>query len=175
MRNIHALIIFTICCSLGFTAVGCKKFKVGKKNVESIDGLDGVVIDDLDAFPLDDRIDIDGVSEGESSFDTVYFGYDSAQIQPSERSKIESVAEHLNQNRSGGIAVEGHSDERGSREYNLALGERRALAVRAYLIGLGVDGSRIQTKSMGEEDPVSFGHDEESWGANRRSEFVILY
>jgi peptidoglycan-associated lipoprotein len=70
--------------------------------------------------------------------------------------------------------VEGNCDERGSNEYNLALGERRALAVRAYLVNLGIDAGRIQTKSLGEERPVALGHDESSWQQNRRAEFQLF-
>lgn len=104
----------------------------------------------------------------------VYFEYDSAQVQSAERSKIEAVGDYLKHNSVGGVIVEGHCDERGSREYNLALGERRAMAVRAYLVSLGADGVRIQTKSFGKEKPVALGHDEESWSKNRRGEFVIF-
>ena len=103
----------------------------------------------------------------------VYFDYDSAQINESERSKIESVASSM-KGGSGQVIVEGNCDERGSTEYNLALGERRALAVRAYLVGLGVDGARVQTKSYGEERPVDPGHDESAWSKNRRAEFVVV-
>jgi len=71
------------------------------------------------------------------------------------------------------VIVEGHADERGSREYNLALGERRALAVRDYLISLGVNSAAIQTKSYGEEMPENMGHDETAWRANRRAVFAI--
>ena len=104
----------------------------------------------------------------------VYFEYDSAQVPSAERSKIETVGDYLKHNSVGGVIVEGHCDERGSREYNLALGERRAMAVRAYLVSLGADGVRIQTKSFGKEKPVALGHDEESWSKNRRGEFVIF-
>jgi peptidoglycan-associated lipoprotein len=71
------------------------------------------------------------------------------------------------------VIIEGHGDERGSREYNLALGERRALAIRDYLISLGVDPSIIQTKSLGEEMPAATGHDESAWRMNRRGVFAI--
>ncbi|MFC1461466.1 OmpA family protein, partial [Verrucomicrobiota bacterium] len=109
-----------------------------------------------------------------ATFDNVQFEYDSAHISPSERKKIEEAAGYLSDNPGTGIIVEGHCDERGSREYNMALGERRALAVRAYLVGLGIDGSNIQTKSYGEEDPQQFGHDEDNWRVNRRAEFVFF-
>lgn len=114
-------------------------------------------------------------ADGQNPFEPVFFGYDSSQIGSSERVKVESVADYLRKNATVGVIIEGHTDERGSREYNMALGERRALAVRAYLIGLGIDGQRIQTKSYGEENPVAFGHDESAWSLNRRGEFILFY
>ncbi len=106
----------------------------------------------------------------EIKFDPVLFDYDSAQIQESERAKVEAAGEHLKRHADHGVLIEGHCDERGSAEYNMALGERRALAVRAYLIGLGVDGAVLQTKSCGEEQPAAMGHDEADWRLNRRAE-----
>jgi peptidoglycan-associated lipoprotein len=113
-------------------------------------------------------------SEVRGQFQPVYFAYDSSTVADAERAKIEEVASFLRSNGTRAIVVEGHCDERGSNEYNLALGERRALAVRAYLVGLGIGAERIQTKSFGEEQPVAMGHNEESWRLNRRSEFVII-
>ena len=108
-----------------------------------------------------------------SMFEAVLFAYDSSQVNPEEAGKVEAVAKYLKKNRSGGVIVEGHGDERGSREYNLALGERRALAIRDYLINLGVDPAVIQTKSLGEEMPAAMGHDESAWRQNRRGVFAI--
>lgn len=107
-------------------------------------------------------------------FDPVYFDFDSSQVKASERSKIEAVAEFLRTNSAKKLIVEGHCDERGSAEYNLALGERRALAVRSYLVGLGIDAGRIQTVSFGEERPAVQGTGEEVWRFNRRAEFVVI-
>lgn len=107
-------------------------------------------------------------------YDAVLFDYDSAQIRESERSKLDAVADYLKKNAGTGVIVEGNCDERGSAEYNLALGERRSLAARAYLVGLGVDGNNIQTKSYGEERPVNPGHDDAAWKVNRRDDFVIF-
>ncbi|RKX37402.1 MAG: peptidoglycan-associated lipoprotein [Verrucomicrobia bacterium] len=108
-----------------------------------------------------------------SLFEPVMFAYDSSQVNPEEAGKVEAVAKHLNKGKAQGVIVEGHGDERGSREYNLALGERRALAIRDYLISLGVEPSVIQTKSLGEEMPSSMGHDEGAWRQNRRGVFAI--
>ncbi len=108
-----------------------------------------------------------------SLFAPVMFAYDSSQVNPEESGKVEAVAKYLNKGKAKGVIIEGHGDERGSREYNLALGERRALAVRDYLISLGVDAVNIQTKSLGEEMPVAMGHDEGAWRQNRRGVFAI--
>jgi len=113
-------------------------------------------------------------SDGDRSIvPPVYFAYDSSQVNPEEAGKCEQVANYLRSGKGEGVIVEGHADERGSREYNLALGERRALAVRDYLISLGVDPAVIQTKSYGEEMPENNGHDEASWRMNRRAVFAI--
>jgi len=108
-----------------------------------------------------------------SLFAPVMFPYDSSQVNPEEAGKVEAVAKYLNKGKAQGVIVEGHGDERGSREYNLALGERRALAIRDYLISLGVEASIIQTKSLGEEMPADMGHDEGAWRQNRRGVFAI--
>jgi len=133
-------------------------------------GLDG-----MSEIPLAGREFFSGGREHREMFAPVHFAYDSSQVGPAERAKIEAVSSHLKQTGSVGLVVEGHCDERGSREYNLALGERRALAVRSYLVGLGIAAERIQTKSLGEEQPAAMGHDEASWSQNRRGEFVIYY
>ena len=106
-------------------------------------------------------------------FAPVFFDYDSAQVRPGESGKCEQVAKYLKKRKAKGVVLEGHADERGSREYNLALGEVRALAVRDYLITLGVDATTIQTKSYGEEKPSDKNHDENAWSQNRRVVFAI--
>jgi len=104
----------------------------------------------------------------------VYFAFDSYRVAPGEMVKIQMAAEHLRSNPRDVAVVEGHTDERGSREYNLALGERRALAVRETLVGLGVSPDRIQTLSFGQENPAASGSGEAVWSLNRRVEFNIL-
>jgi len=107
------------------------------------------------------------------AFENVGFPFDSFQIADSERGKIETVAGYMNQTKDVTVVVDGHCDERGSREYNLSLGEHRALAIRAYLISLGVAGDRVQTRSFGEEQPLDPGHDESAWRQNRRGVFAL--
>jgi peptidoglycan-associated lipoprotein len=104
---------------------------------------------------------------------TVHFAFDSYELDDQNRMILQRNADWLLGNLQYNIRIEGHTDERGTIEYNLALGERRASAVRDYLVSLGVDAFRIRIVSYGEEDPVDPGHDEAAWARNRRAEFVI--
>jgi len=104
---------------------------------------------------------------------TVYFAYDSSEIGTSEQAKLEYVANYLIQNQQFKLIIEGHCDERGSIEYNRALGERRAIAIRDYLVKLGIQDSRMQTISYGEEKPAVMGSDESAWAKNRRGELIL--
>lgn len=102
----------------------------------------------------------------------VHFAFDSSTIDADARAIIEAHAKKLSANPSLKIKLEGHCDERGSREYNLGLGERRSKSVEKMMKALGVKGDRINTTSYGEEKPLATGHDEESWRQNRRVELV---
>lgn len=102
----------------------------------------------------------------------VYFAYDVDTIEPRFNRMLEAHAQYLATNRGARIRLEGHTDERGSREYNLALGERRANAVRRALSVNGASGNQMQSISYGEEMPVTFESNEESWRLNRRVEIV---
>lgn len=103
----------------------------------------------------------------------IYFSFDSSEISGEARSILEEKSQWLMENRDAKITVEGHCDERGTTQYNLALGERRAESVKTYLVALGVDSSRISTISYGEERPAVEGSGEEAWSKNRRAEFII--
>lgn len=103
---------------------------------------------------------------------TVHFDYDSSELTAAARSTLEKQAEWMGANNLT-ISVEGHADERGTREYNLALGERRAVAVKNYLVALGVSSNRLETISYGKERPVAVGNDESAWGQNRRGSSVV--
>ena len=102
----------------------------------------------------------------------IYFDYDSASVRSEFRAAIEAHAAYLAANPTIAVTLEGHADERGSREYNLALGERRALSVRKQLELLGAASSQIETVSYGEERPIDDGHDEQSYALNRRVEII---
>lgn len=105
--------------------------------------------------------------------DRVFFGYDKYDLSPEARTTIEKQAQWLKTYSHINVSVEGHCDERGTREYNLALGEKRATAVRNYLVALGIEASRLQTISYGKERPAVTGSDEASWAQNRRGVLVV--
>ena len=105
--------------------------------------------------------------------DRVFFDFDKSDLQPDARATVEKLAVWLNNYPAVTLVVEGHADERGTREYNLALGERRANAVLDYLVALGVSGNRLSTISYGKERPAVLGSNEESWAQNRRGVFVV--
>jgi peptidoglycan-associated lipoprotein len=105
---------------------------------------------------------------------TVYFEFDRATIKPGETSKIDEVVKHLQSNPTHGVQIEGHCDERGTEQYNLSLGDRRALAVREYLVTAGIQPDRVFTISYGEARPAVPGHNEAAWSKNRRGVFVLL-
>ena len=105
--------------------------------------------------------------------DTVLFGYDSSQLSADAMATLDAQAALLNAKPSFRVKIEGHADERGTREYNLALGERRASAARDYLVAKGVDGSRIRIVSYGKERPAVVGSNEDAWAKNRRSVTVL--
>ncbi len=100
--------------------------------------------------------------------DRVHFGFDRFDLTNEARGILEAQAKWLERHGSIAVTVAGHADERGTREYNLALGERRAISVRNYLIALGIDPSRIRTVSYGKERPVDPGSTEDAWAKNRR-------
>jgi len=110
----------------------------------------------------------------ESELQKIYFNFDSSALSDEARSALSKNAELLGKQPSVRLQIEGNCDERGSDEYNLALGERRAKAAKDYLVNLGVQPERISTISYGEEKPADPGHDEAAWAKNRRDEFVII-
>lgn len=130
---------------------------------------------DVDVASVDSSAPIPGSQEDlmQNVGDRVFFEYDSAVLTPDGRRTLERQAEWLRLFPEQSIMVEGHCDERGTREYNLALGERRASAARDYLVAFGMDSSRITTTSYGKERPFALGHNEESWKLNRRSVTVV--
>lgn len=128
----------------------------------SLDGVTGRAFDDLYQRCTD------------VNFAPIYFGFDSTVVPAEELPKIDDVVSHLNANPNRVTIIEGNCDERGSSEYNMSLGENRAVIIRNYLVQSGISADRIQTRSYGAEKPADPGHDESAWARNRRGEFAIF-
>jgi peptidoglycan-associated lipoprotein len=109
----------------------------------------------------------------ESPLRPVFYDLDSADLTAAAQQSLQANADLLRKNGTWQITIEGHCDERGTAEYNLALGERRANTARDYLVSLGIPGTRLKTVSYGKEFPFDQGHTEEAWSKNRRAHFVI--
>ena len=179
----------TLMCALVFMDTGCRTKSGGwrwpwQKDRSSEIGLgDPTLMNNTDVLNVTDESgalvsgarfeDVLQAVQG-VNFTPVYYGFDSFVLAPSEVAKVEKVAQHLQQNSGHVLVVEGHCDERGSNEYNLSLGESRALSVRTHLVNLGVSAERIQTRSYGEEKPAVAGAGEEAWHLNRRGEFLLF-
>lgn len=126
-------------------------------------------VESLDSKPL-------GISEGRTTEGMlpVYFDYDSSDIRKDQVSRIQVNADFIKKNSKYEIRIEGNCDPRGTNEYNMALGERRALAAKKYLVNLGVSEAKLSTVSYGEERLLLQGQDETSWAQNRRDDFVVV-
>ena len=127
--------------------------------------------DDLGAAALGSQGHFVNAVNGQN---VIYFDTDQYNVDSADAAALQSQAAYLNQYPQISITIEGHCDERGTREYNLALGERRANAAKNYLVSLGVAASRISTVSYGKERPVAMGSDESWWAQNRRAVSVVV-
>lgn len=175
MRNtlVRDTAVFASCLLL-VVAVGCKK-KV--KNADTEASNHGTNVEDSFKGPVHDSGD--PLSEDlraitEKYLHRINFDFDRAEIRSDARPTLEQNAAFLNKYPTVKILIEGHCDERGSVEYNLALGERRAKAAQAYLATLGVSRDRMSTVSYGKEVPLQTDHDESAWEINRRDQFVAV-
>lgn len=150
-----------------FIATGCKTTKgtgdeagAGGAGGEGTSGRHGVNVEEV-GVPTE-------------ALKTIYFDYDRSEIRDDAKETLKSNAAAIKENTTWKqITLQGHCDERGSEEYNLALGERRATAVKKYLLALGVPETRLVTISFGESVPAVDGHTEEAWSKNRRGEFTV--
>jgi len=153
---------------LGLGLAGCSKKE--PETVQSMTGSEGAgAAESLETADT-------GIMEGRTSgpMVPVYFEYDSSKITGEQVQRIETNADFIKKNPTMKIRIEGNCDPRGTQEYNLALGERRAQSAKSYLANLGVNASNLTTVSFGEEKLLLFGHDEVSWAQNRRDDFVIV-
>jgi peptidoglycan-associated lipoprotein len=152
---------------VSFLAVGCASNKPKNAQDDAALGADGA----NDGLSLELNGDSDSSKAG--ALQTIYFGLDSSNLDSDTKTTADANAEFLKSNPNVDIQIEGHCDERGGRQYNLALGERRAKAVRDYLVAQGVPSRRISTISYGNERPKAEGNDESAWSQNRRANFVV--
>jgi peptidoglycan-associated lipoprotein len=170
MKLRSVLILTILACTLTLTSCASNKKKTdGGDNMNADSALDN----GNNAGGVSLELNGDSDSNRAGSLQTVYFDYSSATITGSARDILNTNAEFLKKNAAVKVQVEGHCDERGSVQFNLALGEKRAKSVRDYLASQGVASNRISVISLGKEKPVSFGHDEESWSKNRRGNFMV--
>jgi peptidoglycan-associated lipoprotein len=153
---------------VAFLAVGCASNK--PKNAQddaAANGANGA----NNGLSLELNGDSDNGKAG--GLKTVFFGFDSSTLDSDTKAAVQANADYLKANANVDVQVEGHCDERGGRQYNLALGERRAKTVRDQLVALGVESKRISVISYGSERPKAEGNDESAWSQNRRANFVV--
>jgi len=158
----HTVAALVLSMSLGFS--GCTDDEQVEELIEPV-AMDEPIQPPMDEMPMD--------AGGDFAAENVMFGFDDYTLSMESQDRLTALAENLKSNGSSVVQIEGHCDERGSIEYNLALGERRAQSVKNFLVNLGIEDSRLTTISYGEEKPSIEGHDEGSWSQNRRAEFVI--
>jgi len=153
----------------------CAKKVVGGAGTEAGGGGTGAGGDGSGTTGGTSGITGDDIDEARRQFeyDDVYFAFDSSALDAAAQSLLSRKAEWMDANPAAVVLIEGHCDERGTSEYNIALGDRRAEAAKAYLVNLGIADARLKTVSFGEEKPVDPGHSEESWAKNRRAHFAV--
>lgn len=161
-----ALLLVSACSTTGKTSTGGA----------GADGMSAGSVEDryaMESGNLEAFTPIEGSAVGARAHDRVFFGYDSAVLSSTAQGTLDRQVSYLKKNSSVTAVVEGHCDERGTREYNLALGERRAAAVKSYLVNSGIESGRITVISYGKERPAVMGSDESSWAENRRGVTVL--
>jgi peptidoglycan-associated lipoprotein len=160
-----------VVCLTSLFIFGCKGRDKTSTDTANALGSGGDMSAPVESTPM--NFSAEGSDSGKiAGLSTVYFDFDKSTLSQSARDVLKANAEWMKNNTGVKIQIEGHCDNRGSIEYNLALGERRANAVRSYLTSIGVAGNRMTVLSYGEEKPLVSGDSEESWAKNRRANFV---
>jgi peptidoglycan-associated lipoprotein len=189
MKAIKFTSLLIVALALTIGATGCKRKPVGMTDIPGRTqrpvepGMKGIGDGDTVGETPSSGIPLSTLNPGDFNPDraaleahTVYFEYDSSVVRSSEKGNVEAVAAYMKSAPAGdALLIEGHCDERGTDEYNRALGERRALALREALVANGVDSQKVTTQSFGRDRPASTGTDEASLSKNRRGEFVVLH
>lgn len=157
-----------LCCLLALSFAACQK-----QQKQEYAGVDGDYVNGTPLPPRQEGISFFSNNVAKGQFQPIYFAFDSYEVAPDEGSALRAVANFLKSTPKN-IILAGFTDERGTPEYNRGLGERRAQAVRNFLLSLGVSAGRIQTVSFGQEMPANPGHDESAWAKNRRVEIGVV-
>lgn len=169
MKNVKAFLPVMMCVAV-MTLSGCGSKNETDKDLKPVATGEAIGPEEsLDSKPL-------GISEGRTTEGMlpVYFSFDESDIRSDQISRIEVNAEFSKKHPGMTIRIEGNCDPRGTNEYNMALGERRALSAKKYLVNLGAEEAKLTTVSYGEERILLHGHDELSWAQNRRADFVVI-
>ena len=162
---------FAICLMLVFTVASCTK----PKRTDGAGGAEGSGMESPTLADKDIGLDAQGSDSGNiAGLSTIFFDYDKAALTATAKAQLKANADWMKANSKYSIQIEGHTDSRGSTEYNLSLGERRAKSVRTYLEGLGVESRRLTVLSYGEEKPLAQGDTETAYSKNRRANFVPI-
>jgi peptidoglycan-associated lipoprotein len=120
-----------------------------------------------------EAVDAPDIDTGSFAPEVLYFAFDDYTLNMDAQNKLTSLGDYIKNNAGVSVQIEGHCDERGTVEYNLALGQRRSESVKSFLVRLGVDPNSLSTISYGEERPKDEGHEEGAWSQNRRAEFIV--
>ena len=176
MRKVHFLLFVFAILSLAFTFTACKH----KEPPAPIEPTTTTPSMPEEPKPTETKISEEGppkettIEDISRMMQPVFFDFDKSDIREDQAPALQNNASVLKKNPTVSILIEGHCDERGTNEYNLALGERRAKAAKDYLVSLGIAENRISTISYGENRPFAEGHNEDAWMQNRRAQFVAV-
>jgi peptidoglycan-associated lipoprotein len=168
MVKTKTLAVLLLALILAFS-VGCSKKQMVKPVVEE----QPVMTDVVEEIPVVEEEPVAEPAPVMLNCEDVFFDYDKHTLKPKAKTTLEMNAKELKNNTSAGVIIEGHCDERGTEDYNMALGEKRAKAVKEYLTTLGISASRFTVISYGESRPFDPGNTESAWAKNRRAHFVM--
>jgi len=186
MKSRGLAVVFTIACLSAFVIAGCQNKTVTKPDTSSQQqqqqGQQQKDQEKVTEKKLDTKVEsVDVTDKGsqyteskENLFADILFDYDQYEVKDTYKQLAQSVAAWMAKNSTARLSIEGHCDERGTNEYNLALGDRRAKAVKDYLVSLGLASGRIDVISYGEEKPLCREQTEDCWAKNRRAHFTVL-
>ena len=172
-KTLALLLVGSLAAVFALSGCGSKEEVMEDITIEPevVGDIEGVTDGDLPLDPVpEDAVYLDITGQ---EFDDIHFEYDQYRVLDRDVGTLERIAAWLNENPDARLLIEGHCDERGTNEYNMALGEQRALATRRYLVGLGIDSGRLTTISYGEERPLELGSTEAAWSKNRRAHFAV--